>query len=150
LEHQHGFNGFQLEKAYGSTIKARNGSKCLKAKFERAKGVEGFKYIHTVIPCLTGWRFNPAKSVEVVRLGAQTWAWPLYEIEGGVLKLTLKPKRRPIEDYLKAQNRFRHLTDDQIQYIQNEIDTKRQRLLENDGKRVILYSPPFLQLSWRK
>ncbi len=105
---------------------------------ERAKGIEGFKYIHTVIPCPTGWRFDPAKSVEVVRLGVQAWAWPLYEIENGVLKLTLKPKRRPIEDYLKVQNTFRHLTDDQIQYMQNEIDTKRQRLLENDGKRVIL------------
>jgi len=110
----------------------------LKAKFEKAKGIEGFKYIHTVIPCPTGWRFNPAKSVEVVRLGVQTWAWPLYEIEGGILKLTLKPKQRPVEDYLKAQNRFRHLTDDQIEYMQNEVDTKRQRLLENDGKRIIL------------
>jgi pyruvate/2-oxoacid:ferredoxin oxidoreductase beta subunit len=110
----------------------------LKAKFEKAKGIQGFKYIHTVIPCPTGWRFNPAKSVEMVRLGVQTWAWPLYEIEGGVLKLSLKPKQRQIEDYLKAQNRFRHLTDDQIRYIQSEVDTKRQRLLENDGKRVIL------------
>ncbi len=110
----------------------------LKAKFEKAKGMEGFRYIHTVIPCPTGWRFNPAKSVEVVRLGVQTWSWPLYEIEGGVIKLTLKPKQRPVEDYLKAQNRFRHLTDDQIEYIQSEVDTKRQRLLENDGKRIIL------------
>jgi pyruvate ferredoxin oxidoreductase beta subunit len=138
LEHQHGFNGFQLEKAYGSTIKARNGSECLKAKFERAKGIEGFKYIHAVIPCPTGWRFNPAKSVEVVCLSVQTWAWPLYEIEGGVLKVSLKPTRSSIEDYLKAQNRFRHLTDDQIQYVQSEVNTKRQRLLENDGKKVIL------------
>jgi len=110
----------------------------LKAKFEKAKGIDGFRYIHTVIPCPTGWRFNPAKSVEVVRLGVQTWAWPLYEIVGGVLKLTLKPKQRLVEDYLKAQNRFRHLTDDQIRYIQSEVDTKRQRLLKNDGKRIIL------------
>ncbi len=110
----------------------------MQAKFERAKGVEGFKYIHTVIPCPTGWRFDPAKSVEVVRLGVQAWVWPLYEIEGGVLKVSLKPKQRPIEDYLKAQNRFRHLTDDQIRYMQSEVDTKRQRLLESDGKRVIL------------
>jgi pyruvate ferredoxin oxidoreductase beta subunit len=110
----------------------------LKAKFEKAKGMEGFRYIHTVIPCPTGWRFNPAKSVEVVRLGVQTWSWPLYEIEGGVLRLTLKPKQRPVEDYLKAQNRFGQLTDDQIEYMQGEVDTKRQRLLENDGKRIIL------------
>ena len=91
-----------------------------------------------MMPCPTGWRFNPAKSVEVVRLGVQTWAWPLYEIEDGVLRLTVKPKQRPVEDYLKAQNRFRHLTEDQIRFIQDQIDTRRKRLLENDGKRIIL------------
>ncbi|UCH57434.1 MAG: pyruvate synthase subunit beta [Candidatus Bathyarchaeota archaeon] len=112
--------------------------KDLQAKIRKAKGTEGFKYIHVVIPCPTGWRFNPAKSVEVVRLGVQAWAWPLYEIEEGFLRLTLKPRQRPVEDYLKAQNRFRHLTDEQIQYIQGEVDRKRERLLEFDGKRIIL------------
>jgi len=53
------------------------------------------------------------KSIEVIRLGVQIWAWPLYEIEGGILKLTMTPRQRPMEDYLKAQNRFRHLTEDQ-------------------------------------
>ena len=108
------------------------------AKIEKAKDIEGFKYIHTVMPCPTGWRFNPAKSVEVVRLGVETWTWPLYEIEGGVLKLNVKPKQKPIEDYLKTQNRFRHLTEDQIKYVQENINAKRERLLANDGKRVIL------------
>ena len=106
-------------------------------KLAKAKGIEGFRYFHSVIPCPTGWRFDPAKSIEVIRLGVQTWAWPLYEIEGGILKLTMKPRRRPIEDYLKAQNRFRHLTDDQVKYIQAETDQKRERLLERDGKRII-------------
>jgi pyruvate ferredoxin oxidoreductase beta subunit len=110
----------------------------LQAKLKKASGIRGFKYLHTVIPCPTGWRFDPAKSVEVVRLGVETWVWPLYEIEDGVLRLTLKPKQRPVEDYLKAQNRFRHLSDDQIKFIQSETDTRRQRLLENDGKRIIL------------
>ena len=110
----------------------------LKAKISKAMGIKGFKYIHTVMPCPTGWRFNPAKSVEVVRLGVQTWAWPLYEIEDCVLTLTVKPKQRPIEDYLKAQRRFRHLTDDQIKNMQEEVDTKRTQLLENDGKKIII------------
>ncbi|RLI08578.1 pyruvate synthase subunit beta [Candidatus Bathyarchaeota archaeon] len=110
----------------------------LKAKIKKAKGIEGFKYIHTVMPCPTGWRFDPAKSVEVVRLGVETWAWPLYEIEGGVLKLSMKPKPKPIEEYLRPQRRFRHLTKEQIEFIQREVDARRQRLLENDGKRIIL------------
>jgi pyruvate ferredoxin oxidoreductase beta subunit len=110
----------------------------LKKKIKKAMDIKGFKYIHTVMPCPTGWRFDPAKSVEVVRLGVQTWAWPLYEVENGVLKLSVKPRQRPIEDYLKAQRRFRILSDDQIKYLQNEIDVKRQQLLNSDGKKIII------------
>ena len=60
------------------------------------------------------------------------------EVENGVLKLTVKPRQRPVEDYLKSQNRFRHLTDDQIQWIQANIDEKREILLEFDGKKIII------------
>jgi pyruvate/2-oxoacid:ferredoxin oxidoreductase beta subunit len=49
----------------------------------------------------------------------------------------MKPRQRPMKDYLKAQNRFRHLTDDQLKCIQSETDQKRERLLEQDGKRII-------------
>ena len=112
--------------------------KDLKAKIKKAMGIKGFKYIHTVMPCPTGWRFNPAKSVEVVRLGVQTWAWPLWEVENGVLKLTLKPKQKPIEEYLKAQGRFRQLSEDQIKFVQDEVDTRRSRLLENEGKNIVI------------
>jgi len=109
----------------------------LKAKIRKAKGIRGFRYIHTVMPCPTGWRFNPAKSVEVVRLGVQTWAWPLYEVEDGVLRLTLKPKQRPVEEYLRTQGRFRRLSQEQIEFIQRQVDAERRRLLKFDGKSII-------------
>ncbi|MQY82124.1 pyruvate synthase subunit beta [archaeon] len=110
----------------------------LRATLEKAKGIKGFRYIHNVMPCPTGWRFNPAKSIEVTKLMVDTWVWPLYEVENGVLKLNVKPKQKPVEDYLKSQNRFRHLTDDQIQFIQSEVDEKRKMLLEYDGKKIII------------
>jgi hypothetical protein len=40
LEHQHGFKGFQLEKVYGYTMKARNGSEFFSG--EPASGVLPF------------------------------------------------------------------------------------------------------------
>jgi pyruvate ferredoxin oxidoreductase beta subunit len=110
----------------------------LKAKIRKAMGIKGFKYIHTVMPCPTGWRFNPAKSVEVVRLGVETWAWPLYEVEDGVLRLTLKPKQRPVEEYLRAQGRFRRLSKEQIEFIQRQVDEQRKRLLENEGRNIVI------------
>jgi len=110
----------------------------LKAKIGKAMGIRGFKYIHTVMPCPTGWRFNPAKSVEVVRLSVDTWAWPLWEVEDGVLRLTLKPKQKPVEEYLRAQGRFRQLSEEQIEFIQSEVDGQRLRLLENEGRNIVI------------
>ncbi|MCJ7732001.1 thiamine pyrophosphate-dependent enzyme [Candidatus Bathyarchaeota archaeon] len=109
----------------------------LAKKLEKAKSIEGFKYIHTVIPCPTGWRFDPAKAVEVTRLGVDTWVNPLYEVEKGVLKVNRKTEAKPVQEYLKAQGRFRQLSEDQITYIQSEVDTKRDDLLANDGKQII-------------
>jgi pyruvate ferredoxin oxidoreductase beta subunit len=110
----------------------------LKAKIEKAKGIEGFKYIHTVIPCPTGWRFDPAKSVEVTRLGVDTWAWPLFEIEKGTLKISAKPEQKPITEYLSAQGRFRQMKPEHVEYLQKEIDSKRISLLESNGRRLFL------------
>ena len=108
------------------------------AKIKKAKEIEGFRYIHTVMPCPTGWRFDPAKSVEVTRLGVETWTWPLYEVDEGVLSLSKKPEQKPVEEYLKPQGRFRRLSQEQIDFIQSEIEDKRKTLLENDGKKIVI------------
>jgi len=60
------------------------------------------------------------------------------EVEDGVLRLTLKPKQKPVEEYLKAQGRFRRLSEDQIKFVQSEVDTRRRRLLENEGKNILI------------
>jgi len=38
-------------------------------------------------------------------------------------------KRRPIQDYIKGQGRFRHLTPDQIQIIQERVDIEWETLM---------------------
>ena len=43
----------------------------------------------------------------------------------------------PVTEYLIAQGRFRRLTEDQIAYVQSEVDSKRDDLLSNDGKKII-------------
>ncbi|MCW4049565.1 MAG: thiamine pyrophosphate-dependent enzyme [Candidatus Bathyarchaeota archaeon] len=109
----------------------------LKRKLEKAKGIKGFRYIHTIIPCPTGWRFDTAKAVEVTKLGVDTWVTPLYEVNEGVLNLTRKPEQKPVTEYLSAQGRFRRLSEEQLKYIQDEVDKKRTEYLEMDGKRII-------------
>ena len=107
-----------------------------KENTEKAKGIEGFKYIHTVMPCPTGWRFDPAKAVEVTRLGVDTWTWPLYEIEEGILKMSRKPEQKPVKEYLSAQGRFRGLKDEQLEFAQSWVDSRRTKLLARDGKEI--------------
>ena len=110
-------------------------------KLRKAKQIKGTKYIHILSPCPTGWRFPGSKTIEIGRLAVQTGMWALYEIENGEFKLSPpsarlldKSKRKPVELYLKAQGRFRNLTDRDIAEIQQWVDEtweKYKRLQTN-------------------
>jgi len=112
-------------------------------KVKKAVSKKGFKYIHLHAPCPVGWRFPPSKTIEVGRLAVETGMWILYEIEDGVLKLTgrsralLDPsKRRPLEEYLRAQGRFSHLSEKDIEVLKEYVEARwreLRRLLEERG-----------------
>jgi pyruvate ferredoxin oxidoreductase beta subunit len=98
-------------------------------KFSNAKNIYGPKYIHILSPCPPGWGYEPKDSIKIGRLAVQTGFWPLYEIVEGKFTLSrdsrrfLDPsKRKPIEEYLKPQKRFKNLSDDQIQYYRTYIN----------------------------
>jgi pyruvate ferredoxin oxidoreductase beta subunit len=106
-------------------------------KVSKAAGIEGFKYLHVLVPCPTGWRFGFDKTIEVARLAVQTGMWPLYEVDHGVLKITQVVKeRKPVVEYLKLQGRFRQLGEKETQTIQASIDESMARLEQLDGKRI--------------
>lgn len=91
----------------------------LKRKVQKALSIKGCKYIHVYSPCPTGHRYQPDKAIEVSRLAVQCGMWPLYEVENGTFKFTVRPReRKPVSEYLKAQGRFRHLTEKQINELQ--------------------------------
>lgn len=98
-------------------------------KLRKAREIKGTKYIHILTPCPTGWRYDASKTIEIGRLAVQTGIWALYEIENGRFKLNPpsdrlidKTKRKPVKEYLSMQERFRHLTDADIEKIQRWID----------------------------
>ena len=106
-------------------------------KLKKAKDIEGFRYIHILQPCPTGWRYDPAKSIELSRLAVQTKMWPLYEIENGMLSVTYKPREfKPISEYLRPQRRFTHLSEQDVQEVQKLQDGDWERLLSKDGKNI--------------
>jgi pyruvate ferredoxin oxidoreductase beta subunit len=92
-------------------------------KVRKAFEIKGPAYIHVLAPCPTGWGFDSSKTVEIGRLAVDTGMWVLYEIENGEERITYRPpKRKPVAEYLKAQRRFRHLSEEMIEMIQREVD----------------------------
>ena len=104
------------------------------AKVNYGKTVEGFKMLIIQSPCPVGWRYDPAKTIEIARLGVQSGVWPLYEIiDGERFKLNYKPRElKPVTEYLKPQARFRHVTDEDIAGIQERTAERWAKLLRAD------------------
>ncbi|OWT32873.1 2-ketoisovalerate ferredoxin oxidoreductase [Methanobrevibacter sp. 87.7] len=98
-------------------------------KVKKAVETKGPAYIHLNQPCTTGWGFPASKTIEVGRLGVETGFWPLYEIENGEFRVTYRPtEKKPVIEYLKAQKRFKHLTENEVQIIQEYVDNQCDEL----------------------
>ena len=97
-------------------------------KAKKGLEVNGPAYLHVYTPCAPGWRIPSEKVIQVSRLGVQTGVFPLYEIENGQFRLTVKlGRRKPVTEYLKMQGRFRHLSDKDIEVIQRFVDERAAR-----------------------
>jgi len=101
----------------------------LMRKVRKGAEVEGPAYIHILSPCPTGWRYSSNLTVEISQLAVQTGIFPLYEIENGRYRLNADPPElKPVEEYLKPQGRYRHLTSDNIERIQRLVNEDYARL----------------------
>ncbi len=106
----------------------------LMAKVKKGVTTEGPAYIHILSICPTGWRCPPDLTVRMGRLAVETGIFPLYEIEDDKYKLNLDlPQLRPVQDYLKLQGRFRHLSEETVKEIQHRVDKEYTKLMEKVG-----------------
>jgi len=103
-------------------------------KMKKAKEIRGLKFIHILASCPTGWRLPSQLSIKAARLAALTRIFPLYEIENGEkYTINLKQEPRPVQEYLKLQGRFSHLTDSEIEVIQENVERAWERLMKKAG-----------------
>jgi len=59
----------------------------------------------------------------------ETGVFPLYEVDNGHYKLNVdRPSLRPVEEYLKPQGRFRHLSPKEIEKIQERVNEEYAKL----------------------
>jgi len=86
-------------------------------------------YVHVVAPCQISWRYSPDHGVQISRLLVQTGLLPLWRFKEGVFRKTVKiPKeaRIPVTEFLKLQERFSHVTDEDIKEIELHIERKNK------------------------
>ena len=82
----------------------------LMTKVRKALSFNGPTFLHVMAPCTRGWRFDSAKTVRMAKLAVETRFFPLYEVEGGVYRITFPVSSpKPVDDYLKMQGRYSHL-----------------------------------------
>lgn len=107
----------------------------LKRKAQKALKTKGPSFLLVLQPCTNLWKFPTSEYVAVGKLATETNFWPLFEIEDGKYTLNNQPKeRKSIEEFLKAQGRFKHLFADKnkevIKEIQKQVDENFTKLLK--------------------
>ena len=101
--------------------------KDLTDKAEKAFSVKGPAFLNVFAPCPRGWRIPSDQSVAIARLAVQTGFWPMFEVEDGHWRQTVKVhNRKPVEEFLKPQGRFKHLftegNEGVLAGVQTELD----------------------------
>jgi pyruvate ferredoxin oxidoreductase beta subunit len=111
----------------------------LMQKTRKAVDCGGPAFMNVLSSCNRGWRHGTDETIEITQLAVDTCYWPLYEVEDGEWRLTYKPKeKKPVEEWLRRQGRFRHLFRPEnrhmIDELQAEVDCRWERLLKLCGE----------------
>lgn len=108
----------------------------LKRKLLKAKEVRGASFIFIHAPGPLEWRFDPSLTIRIARLAIETGVAHIYEMERGSMTINIEPNFTPIEEFLKLQGRFKHLTPEEIAQIQKEVkmDWAALKVMEKIGK----------------
>ena len=79
-------------------------------KLRLALDMRGFRFLHMLAPCPTGWKSEPADGIELVRLAVQSGVYVVCEIYDGerrVLNVDSELSEAALEQYFALQGRFR-------------------------------------------
>lgn len=107
-------------------------------KVRKALEIKGPKFMNIISPCNRGWRSKTDDAITLSKLAVETCYWPLYEIENGNTKVTIKPKdKKPLVEFLKPQGRFKHMFAPENEWMlkqaQEMVDKEWASLLKASG-----------------
>jgi pyruvate ferredoxin oxidoreductase beta subunit len=78
-------------------------------KFHRALDGEGFRFLHILAPCPTGWKSEPSEGIELLRLAVASGLYPVIEIvDGRAWTINVEPSfsDAALAQFVKGQGRF--------------------------------------------
>ncbi len=76
-------------------------------KIRTALGLSGLRFLLLHSPCPTGWKSEPAESLQLVRLAVSSGLFLLYEVwDGRFYRLNLEPEWTDPAEYYGRQRRF--------------------------------------------
>ena len=98
----------------------------LVAKIQKglAASKHGFAYLHVFSPCPTGWAYKPEKAIEVARKAVQCNVFPLWEMDHDGYHLNEIKKPITVAEFVKGIGKFKNLTEEQIESIQQAADAR--------------------------
>ncbi|WP_083928895.1 thiamine pyrophosphate-dependent enzyme [Geopsychrobacter electrodiphilus] len=89
-------------------------------KLQFALDARGFRFLHVLSPCPTGWKSEPAMGIELVRLAVRSGLFPVFEVFDGeryVINIEPEFSNEALMMYLSLQRRFRNtgVTEESLQ-----------------------------------
>jgi pyruvate/2-oxoacid:ferredoxin oxidoreductase beta subunit len=95
----------------------------LRRKVDKARGIQGFRLLTLLVPCVEGWGLSDDGGLRAARYAVECGAFPLYEVEdGNRYTLNYGGKPRPVGEYLALQRRYRGLSAESVAELQAEVD----------------------------
>ncbi len=81
-------------------------------KMRHALDLHGFRFLHVMAPCPTGWKSEPADGIELLRLATRSGLYPVYEVfDGTKVRINVEPEMsvEAMKQYFAMQGRFRNI-----------------------------------------
>ena len=122
-------SGSTTKGAWTSTtpvINGHGGKKQNKKDFPMIMAMHDVPYMATM---------SPAYIPDMARLAVETNFAPLYEVENGVFKMSVDVKNpKPVKEFVTRFKKFRHLTEQDIEELQEFTDRRLARLKKLCGE----------------
>ena len=110
-------------------------------KVRTARDISGSRYIEVHAACPPGWGFPNKDLVKIGKLAVDCGIHVLFQIRDGKfsltsrsLALTKKGRKKSVTDYVKVQSRFRKISPEQIEELQEFTNARWEEFLERHEK----------------